>query len=174
MAMRGGAGAGKKARALQLIAGDRPQMRKASARSWTKRKEAVFLTVLTETCNVTRACAAADVGVTSAYRRRKENAKFRNAWLTAIAVAYQQLELTLLERAFHGSEKVVTPRAGEPVVMREYSNQLGLALMKMHRESAVDAAFDVSQGEIEEVRGRLIGKLRRLKRLSENADAAAE
>jgi hypothetical protein len=154
-----GAGAG----ALRLIGGAKPQMRKPSTKSWTRAKEEEFLSVLAQTCNVTRACAAADVGVTSAYRRRKENAAFRNAWLAALAVAYQQLELVLLERAFEGTEKVVNVRSGEPTVMREYSNQLGIALMKMHRESAADAEFELSPGEIEEVRERLIRKLRRVK-----------
>ena len=60
--------------ALVLVTGEQPQMRKASAKSWSKRKEEMFLSVLAETCNVTRACAAAGVGVTSAYRRKKENA----------------------------------------------------------------------------------------------------
>lgn len=165
--------AGDGARALQLIGGERPQLRKASGKSWNKDKEETFLSVLVETCNVTRACASAGVGATSAYRRRKENAAFRNAWAAAIAVAYQQLEMVLLERAFQGVEKVVAAKAGEPIVMREYSNQLGLALMKMHRDSAADAEFELPAAEIEEMRGRLIRKLQRLKKLDEGGDAQA-
>ena len=111
------------ARKLVLIGGKRPQLRTPNRRNWTK--EEVFLGVLAETCNVARACKTARVGVTSAYRRKKENAAFRAAWLGAIAIAYQQLELVLLERAFNGTEKVVPDRAGETQTMREYSNQLG-------------------------------------------------
>ena len=70
-------------------------------------KEAEFLTVLAETCNVTRACAEAGVSASGAYKRRRENAAFRAGWLEAIATAYQRLELVLLDRAFKGTEKVV-------------------------------------------------------------------
>ena len=150
-------------RKLALIAGERPQLRKRSAKSWTKAKERTFLEVLAETCNVTRACEAAGVGISSVYRRRKENAAFRAAWLAAISVAYQQLELVLLERAFNGTEKVVKARAGEPTIMREYSNQLGMGLLKMHRDRAADAEVELPPDRIDELRERLIQKLRRLK-----------
>jgi len=153
----------KKSASLVLIAGDQPQLRKATSKSWNKDKEEVFLAVLAETCNVTRACEAAGVGVTSAYRRKKENAAFRAAWLVAISVAYQQLELVLLERAFNGTEKVVPVRAGAPTVMREYSSSLGVALLKMHRDAAQDAEFELPADEIEEVRERLVRKLQRLR-----------
>jgi hypothetical protein len=152
-----------KKKKLVLIGGRKPQLRKASARSWTKAKEETFFSVLAETCNVTRACKAARVGVTSVYRRKKENAEFRGGWLAAIAIAYQRLELVLLDRAFNGVEKLVSVRGGEPTVMREYSNQLGLALLKMHRDTAADAEFEMPADEIEDVRERLIRKLQRLK-----------
>src|SRR4051794_1589346 len=164
---------GRVARKLVLIAGEQPQMRKASAKSWSKAKEEAFLAVLAETCNVTRACEAAGVGVTSVYRRKKENAAFRAAWLAAIAVAYQQLELVLLERAFNGTEKVVNVRAGAAATMREYSNTLGIALLKMHRDTATDAEFELPPDEIEEVRERLIRKLQRMKQRDSQEDGAA-
>ena len=148
---------------LVLIGGKKPQLRRASTKSWNKAKERLFLEVLGETCNVTRACEAASVGVTSVYRRKKENAAFRAAWPAAISIAYQQLELVLLERAFNGTEKMVPVRGGETKVMREYSNQLGLALLKMHRDTAADAEFELPPEEIEEVRERLIRKLQRMK-----------
>lgn len=158
------------ARKFVLVGGRKPQLKKPSARSWTKAKEEVFLTVLAETCNVTRACEAAGVGVTSVYRRKKENAAFRAAWLAAIAIAYQQLELVLLERAFNGTEKVVNVRPGAAGTMREYSNQLGIALLKMHRDTASDAEFELPPDEIEEVRERLIRKLQRMKQRDAGAD----
>ena len=167
---RGGAGKagvggkrGNSGKRMALIAGKRPQLRRATAGSWTKAKEEVFLAVLAETCNVSCACAVAGVGVTSVYRRKKENAAFRAAWLTAVSIAYQQLELAMLERAFNGTDKVVAVRAGEPVVMRQYSSQLGIALLKMHRETAMEAEMEVPPNEIEEVRERLIRKLQRMK-----------
>jgi hypothetical protein len=155
---------------LVVIGGNKPQLRKASAKSWTRAKEDLFLSVLAQTCNVTRACEAAGVGVTSVYRRKKENARFRGGWLGAIAIGYQQLELVLLERAFNGIEKLVSVR-GDTRTMREYSNALGIALLKMHRDTATDAEFELPTDEIEEVRERLIRKLQRMKqRDAENND----
>ena len=48
-----------KARAteLVLVGGKRVQRRKASSRDWSKAKEREFLSVLADTCNVTRAAA---------------------------------------------------------------------------------------------------------------------
>ena len=163
-----------RAKGLVLVAGEQPQMRRASANSWNKDKEEVFLSVLSETCNVTRACEAAGVGATSVYRRKKENAAFRAAWLVAISIAYQQLELVLLERAFNGTEKVVSVRAGAPSVMREYSNQLGVALLKMHRDTAADAEFELPPEEIDEVRERLIRRLRRLQQRDAGDDGQTD
>ena len=161
---------GSKAKSeLVLIAGERPQLRKCGNKSWTKAKEQRFLSALAATCNVSRACDEAGVGMTSVYRRKKQNAAFRSAWLSAMAIAYQQLELVLLERAFNGTEKLVNVRAGAPTTMREYSNQLGVQLLKMHRDSAAEAEFEPEKQEIEEVRERLVRKLQRL----EERDAQA-
>lgn len=46
--------------------------------------------------------------------------------------------------------------------MKEYSNALGVALLKMHRDTATDAEFEMGPEEIEEVRERLMSKLRRM------------
>ena len=159
------------ARKMVVIGGKKPQLRKPSAKNWTKAKEEKFITTLAETCNVTRACKAAGVGVTSVYRRKKESAAFRGAWMAAMAIAYQRLELVLLERAFNGVEKRVLS-GGQATTMREYSNQLGIALLKMHREAAADADYESTPDEIEEVRERLIRKLRRMKQRDAGPDGA--
>lgn len=164
---RGVAGRSK----LTLVSGKTPQLRKSSAKNWTKAKEREFLSVLAETCNVTRACDAAKVSVTHAYRMRQSNAAFRAAWRDAIGSAYHRLELVLLDRAFNGTEKVVQRRDGSEERMREYSNQLGLTLLKMHRDTAVEMAAEAVPQDSEEMRERLVGKLLRLKKRIE-ADAA--
>ena len=119
-------------------------------------KEAEFLTVLAETCNVTRACAEAGVSASGAYKRRRENAAFRAGWLEAIATAYQRLELVLLDRAFNGTEKVVKRRDGSEERMLEYSNQLALTLLKMHRDTAEAANAELPPEEVDELRERLV------------------
>ena len=146
-----------------LVAGNKPQMREASPTNWTKAKEREFLSVLAETCNVTQAAREAGVSVSYAYKRRTSDAKFRAAWLEALSAAYQRLELVLLDRAFNGTEKLVKRRDGTEERMLEYSNQLGLTLLKMHRETAAEANVEISTESADEIRERLIQKLRRLK-----------
>jgi hypothetical protein len=48
--------------------------------------------------------------------------------------------------------------------MLEYSNQLGLTLLKMHRDSAVEANTELPPEGVDEIRERLLKKLGRLKR----------
>jgi len=156
-----------------LVGGKRPQMRDASKCKWTKGLERDFLSVLADTCNVTLACEQAGVSSSAAYRRRKEDAAFRAGWLEAIAVAYQRLELVLLDRAFNGTEKVVTRKDGSEERMREYSNQLGMALLKMHRDTAIEAQTELTTEAIDELRQRLISKFERLKRKHEREAAGA-
>lgn len=146
-----------------MTGGTKPQMREPGPRAWTKEKEATFVSVLADTCNVTRAAEEAGVSASSAYWRTKENAAFRASWLEAIGVAYQRLELVLLDRAFNGTEKLVKRRNGSDERMIEYSNQLGLTLLKMHRDTAVQADTEFQPDQIEELKERLLSKLRRLK-----------
>jgi hypothetical protein len=148
---------------LVLVGGSKPQQRKASKRDWTKAKADAFLDTLAETCNVSEACRRSGVSVSAAYSRRKSDAGFRAGWLQAVGAAYQQLELVLLDRAFNGVEKVVTRRDGSEERMREYSNQLGLTLLKMHRDTAAEAGTELPPENVDEIRERLVRKMQRLK-----------
>ena len=146
-------------------------MRKASRRNWTKTKESEFLSVLAETCNVTEAARQAGVCLSYAYKRRASNAGFRAGWMQAIGDAYQRLELVLLDRAFNGTEKVVKRRDGSEERMLEYSNQLGLSLLKMHRNTAAEAASEIPAENVGEMREQLVKKLLRLKKRIEGQTA---
>jgi len=146
-------------------------MRKASRRNWTKTKESEFLSVLAETCNVTEAARQAGVCLSYAYKRRASNAGFRAGWMQAIGDAYQRLELVLLDRAFNGTEKVVKRRDGSEDRMLEYSNQLGLSLLKMHRNTAAEAASEMPPEDVGEMREQLVKKLLRLKKRIEGQAA---
>jgi len=146
-------------------------MRKASRRNWTKTKESEFLSVLAETCNVTEAARQAGVCLSYAYKRRASNAGFRAGWMQAIGDAYQRLELVLLDRAFNGTEKVVKRRDGSEDRMLEYSNQLGLSLLKMHRNTAAEAASEMPPQDVGEMREQLVKKLLRLKKRIEGQAA---
>ena len=158
---------------LTLVAGKTTQLRKPSGRQWSKRKVDEFLSVLAETCNVTRAAAEAGVSTSAAYRRRKADAAFRSAWRDAIGAAYQRLEMVLLERAFVGTEKLVRRKDGSEERMVEYPNQLALSLLKMHRDTAEEAVTEIAEDDVEEVRTRVLEKLERL-RLREKATRSGE
>jgi hypothetical protein len=142
----------------------KPQMQPTSGRSWTKEKEQQFLSVLSETCNVTRACEAVGMTTRGAYKRRRKNAAFRAAWIETISAAYQRLELVLLDRTFNGTEKVIRRHDGTEDRMREYPNRLGLSLLKMHRSTVQEADGKAPAGDDDDVRERLVQKLLRLKR----------
>ena len=94
--------------------------------------------------------------------------------MEAIGAAYQRLEMVLLERAFVGTEKLVRRKDGSEERMIEYSNQLALTLLKMHRDTAVEASTEIPADDIEDVRERLIQKLQRLRRRNQAGAAAAE
>jgi predicted trehalose synthase len=86
----------------------------------------------------------------------------------AIRRAYERLELALLERVLNGTEKIIRRRDGSEERMMEYSDQLGLALLKMHRASAGQTDGALPAADIDEVRERLLKKFERLqKRLGE-------
>lgn len=152
---------------LTLAGGRSPQRKRTATESWSRSKADTFLQILSETCNVSEACRESGMSVGTAYRRRKTDATFRGHWREAIGIAYSRLELELLERAFVGTEKVLARRDGSEERIREYSNQLGLALLKMHRDTAVEAAPENEPDNIEEIRERLFNKLERLRRREE-------
>jgi phage terminase small subunit len=154
---------GRKSKELVVAGGARPIVRKARRREWTRAREKQFLTALSETCNVTVAAEAAGISLTAAYVRRKKVAAFRAGWAEAIAIAYQRLELVMLDRALNGTEKIVVRKDGSEERMREYPNQIAMHLLKMHRDSAIEAIEEPAEVEIEEVRERLFKKLQRLR-----------
>ena len=162
--------AGKK-KEMTLVAAAKPQLKKKAKRDWSKAKARAFLSVLGDTCNVSEACRRSKVPMTVVYRRRKMDAAFRAEWAETIADAYHKLELVLLERAFNGTEKVVRRRDGSEERMRDYPNQIALQLLKMHRETALEAMSEVPSEDVEEIRERIVRKLQRLKRRDEEQEA---
>lgn len=145
--------------------GNVPKERKPSGREWTKAKEEAFLSTLAQTCNVTAAARAAGVSKGGAYEHRKKVAAFRAGWAEAIAIAYHQLELAVLERSLNGTEKVVIRKDGSEERVREYPNAVAMTLLKMHRDSAsVAAAEPAAENDIEQVRERIFQKLQRLRK----------
>ena len=158
--------------ALVLEGGSRKRQVRPSHRSWTAAKERRFLEALGTCCNVKLAAKMAKVSTSAAYVRRNRNATFRAAWDGALATGYAQLELMMLERALHGVEKVVVARDGTRTVMREYSDRVALALLRMHRDTAKIADEPIDDVEFEEARERIVARLQRLREQDEEAERA--
>ena len=156
---------------LTLVAAKTPKLKKRARRDWSKAKAAAFLGALAETCNVSEACRQSGVSSSNAYARRKSDAAFRAGWLEAIGVGYQRLELMLLERAFNGTEKLIRHKDGSEERITEYSDQLGLALLKMHGATALQANHEPAAADVDELRERLLKKFERLKRRLDTDEA---
>ena len=77
-------------------------------------------------------------------------------------MGYAQLELTMLERALHGVEKVVVGKDGSREVMREYSDRVGLALLRMHRDSVALADQEHGPEEVAEAAERILARLKKI------------
>ena len=73
-----------------------------------------------------------------------------------------------------GTEKIVRRKDGSEERMVEYPNQLALTLLKMHRDTAMEAGADFAPDDIEEVRQRVIAKLERLRRREQAAGSEPE
>jgi len=155
---------------LVLEQGKRVRKLRPSYRSWTKAKEKAFLEALSASCNVKLAAKQAGVSTSQAYVRRANNASFRGAWDGALSAGYAQLEMMLLERALHGVEKKVIARDGTTTVMREYSDRVALALLRMHRETVAIANEGVDQGEFDEARERIVARLQRIRERDEDVE----
>jgi hypothetical protein len=132
-------------------------------KSWTKTKETQFLSVLADSCNVSLAARKAGVSSSAIYRRRAKDASFRAGWDAALAEGYSKLELEMLKRALHGVQKTVFSRSGERARFREYNDQLGLALLRMHRDSVAVTDRGPNEAQVEEARERIIERLERLR-----------
>jgi hypothetical protein len=156
-----------------LCAGIRPKLRRVRTRCWTKAKQKKFLETLAESCNVTLAASKAKMSPSGAYKHRKVDAAFRAGWDEALAEGYATLELEMLKRALHGVEKVTTARSGEPTTIRHYDDRIGLALLRMHRDSVAATNNGVDETEVEEARARILERLSRIREKMEAVETKA-
>ena len=162
--------AARKARVLS--GGASLKLRQAAKRDWSAAKERKFLEVLAESCNVTLA-AAAGVSSTALYRHKRIDASFRRAWAEAVAVGFAELEMMLLRRALHGVERTIKGPDGEPAIMTDYNDRTALALLRHHRDTAVEAEAEISTEAHDEACERIMAKLQRLRERKAGAKAVA-
>lgn len=133
-----------------------------------------FLVTLGDTCNVVRSARVAGFSSSWAYRLRKRDASFRAGWAEAVREGYAKLELVLLERAMKGTPKPIIRRDGSVAIIREYSTQLAVALLRKHADAAAEASYEHGEDELKEVRERIIEKLERMRARDAGAEGAVE
>ena len=159
---------------VEIVEGKtRLKKRRASPQTISPEQIETFFATLADTCNVVRSAKAAGFAANWAYRRRRFDAAFRNGWAAAVREGYAKLELVLLERAIKGTPKLVRTAKGTDRVMRDYSTALAVALLRRHAETADSADYQPSEGELAEVRERILEKLEGLRRRS-TADGEIE
>lgn len=136
--------------------------RRGKCRAPSEAQKRRFLEALAESCNVSHSAAVAEISVSAVYRRRRNDASFRLRWGEALATGYAQLEMAMLERALVGRPKEIKV-GGESQVIRDYDDRIGIALLKMHRDTVREVEAAVDGTEVDEAAARILMRLRRLR-----------
>ncbi|PCI33400.1 MAG: hypothetical protein COB54_03595 [Alphaproteobacteria bacterium] len=97
-----------------------------TSKRWTTKKEALFLEVLQQTGNVTKATTKANLDRSLVYRRRNQYPKFQEKWHHAMEQALDYLEAYLWDKAM-GKDDTEVPDG--PVV----DEKIAIFLLKAHR-----------------------------------------
>jgi len=108
------------------------QTKTYSSTKLTTVKQAGFLAVLAQCCNVGRACAAVQIDRSTAYVWREKDADFARAWDKALAVGVSALEDEAHRRAFEGVDEPVFYQGESCGAVRKYSDTLAIFLLKSH------------------------------------------
>lgn len=97
------------------------------------RARETFIKVLAESCNVSEACRAANIGRTTVYEWRNAEPEFAAAWEEAEETAADKLEREAWRRAVEGVDKPVTFQGVITATYKEYSDRMLEILLKAHR-----------------------------------------
>jgi len=159
---------------LTLDGKSSPKRRARRKQDITDEQIETFFATLADTCNVMRSAKAAQFTANWAYRKRKLDAGFRAGWARAVAEGYAKLELVLLDRAMNGMVKRVPSGGGGEKHIREYPNQLAMALLKRHSDTAASIDNMLSEEEAEDVRERILAKLAKKRERDEREDEATD
>jgi hypothetical protein len=102
-----------------------------------KQKQQRFIEVFSETANIKYSCRAAGIDRRTFYRWKENDEAFRKLYENAEPEADDTLEYAAYLRAVEGIEepmvsmgKVIRDDVGEPMMVRKYSDQLLITLLK--------------------------------------------
>lgn len=109
------------------------QLRAAKGR-WTPARRKAFLAELAQSMNVRMSARKIGLSVPGAYRLRKRDAAFALGWAEALSLAYEKVEMLLLERAIaaFGGDAV---EAGDGGKLEKLSERTLLGLLAHHRQT---------------------------------------
>lgn len=136
----------------------------ATDRHWRTR----FLDHLAESSNVTRSAEHAGIEISRAYRLRRAQPEFAQAWQVALSEGYSHLEMEVLRRLREGDFKTGD---GEKF---DFAN--AIRLLAAHRDSASTTQSrerDVSAAEVRASIDRKIEEIRRRLAKSKPDETAA-
>lgn len=98
----------------------------------TAEKASAFLHILSETCNVGKACKAIDISRQTAYNWKADSPEFAAQWEGAMKIGRSALEDEAHRRAFEGNEERVYQNGQCVDTVRKYSDTLAIFLLKAH------------------------------------------
>lgn len=96
----------------------------------TPEKKTAFLTILSQTANVTAAAEAIGVFRSTVYTWRENDAEFAAAWAYAEKLGVEGMKDEVNRRAFNGVNEPVFYQGMECGVIRKYSDTLAMFLIK--------------------------------------------
>jgi len=136
--------------------------RSRQRRRWTATTRALFLEALAETANASEALRRVGISGATAYRQRRLDPAFAQAWDDAFEAALDSLEAVAVARARIGSDKVVMEKGREVRRTREPSDGLLMFLLRRHRPArwgrgAIEAP--AAGASTADVRARIIAKV---------------
>lgn len=134
---------------------EKPESRQARHRK-NEWKEP-FLAALEESANIALSAKIARVHRSRVYAHRDENEEFEQAWDEALEIGIATLEVELRRRALHGTAKPFFFQGEKCGSMQEYSDVLGMFLLKAHRPDVYRDRSEVNYKHSGEVEFRLGG-----------------
>lgn len=112
----------------------------------TPKKIEAFLNVLSQTGNVSRACASAGIGRMTAYEWKRDDKGFAQAWEDAIEAGTDNLAQEAIRRAHEGVDEPVYYKGEVCGAVRKYSDTLLIFLLKSHRPAVYKESVDLNHG----------------------------
>lgn len=135
-------------------------------KDYNDRRKAIFLKNLVISTKVNAAARAAKIPLSTVYRWRHHDSQFADDWDAALTTGFALLEMEMLERARHGTERMIFHQGRHVATVQEHNDALSLRLLTAHRaniarKQALAAAkqADANGGQAAHIRQTLEQKL---------------